>query len=214
VKFEQYNSIFSDFDCFLAKPSNLSGNIIEPQLENIADAHELIVSHPLKSNARFILKYNNTPFMLEDTMLVINCFSKKENRTVGLPGHDTKNWWNNLGNEGVLYFLENETDRTAFFMCTIGVLIESGIYIYASEKVEGTIAYNIAFSEKAYEQLPETNPFYFHQIFIPSGANETYACMQANEFKQFDYRRKCVQKIIKKMNEVVSKKSKQLRLFE
>lgn len=213
IKLSQYQFIFNDYGLKLITPSKLPQNITEPQLEDISDTEELIVAHPLKSMSRFVLKYNYTPLFIEDTMLVIDAFSRKDNSTAGLPGPDTKNWWKNLGNEGILHLLKNEKNRKSTFMCTIGVLIDKGVYCYATHKLNGSIAKNVIYAKESFDTFPKTNPYFFHQIFIPDHSSTTLANMNSDEFMTHDYRRQCAKKIYSKFIKRKQDSVRQLELF-
>ena len=58
-----------------------------------------------------------------------------------------------------------------------------------------------------------TYPFFFHLIFIPDGANKTLAEMDAFEYAKYDYMRKGIVDMLKKMNSKVNS-PKQYTIFD
>ena len=213
VKYRQYKEIFKSLNVSLIQAPSLT-KLIEPQIENEEDIWDLIVSHPLKLTARFVAKKNLFPFILEDTMLSIDALSNRESGGIGLPGSDTKNWWKNLGNEGILKLLRDEKNRGATFICTMGAIIGNSQYCFATSKIRGKISNEIRFSESSYSNFPKTNPYFFHMIFIPEGISKTYAEMNVSEFKKFDYRRKCATLLYRKLLRNDYGYSVQLSLFD
>lgn len=177
----------------------LSQNIklTEPQVDkaSLIDERNLVES-PLKLASRFIEKTSSIPFYVEDTMLFIEYFNKDFNENPELPGHDTKRWWRQLGDNGIVKILGSSTKRRARFVSQIGAYIGKGKYIYGRGSVEGTISMEPRISEVSLSQVPGTYPFFFHSIFIPYGSEKTLAEMNLFEFSQHDYVRKCVQNFI------------------
>ncbi|MFL5381865.1 MAG: non-canonical purine NTP pyrophosphatase [Longimicrobiaceae bacterium] len=212
IKLAQYREIFSSFGLSIVRAPNV-GRLIEPQLESELDDPDFVVSHPLKFASRFIIQRNAVPYVTEDTMLVIDALSRTPGGATGLPGADTKNWWHNLGNEGLLKILRDEHNRAATLSCTIGALLGSGDYSFATFAVRGEISHEVRDAPAAYTQLPRTNPYYFHKIFIPNGSVRTFAEMEADEFESFDYRRGCVTKLLSEIGDKMASLPTQLSLL-
>lgn len=203
IKLKQYSQIFSDFGYEISQGMVINNTLIEPQFD--VDSEEGItslVSHPLRLAARFISKNKQIPYIIEDTMLLIEPLSKGFVLDAGLPGADTKNWWINLGTEGLLELMKNHTNRKAKFICQIGAYLGPGNYLFASASVEGEIMQNAVISEIAEKEFPRSNPYFFHQIFKPLGSNKGMGEMNANEFKRFDYRKKCAEVFVKKLTKI------------
>lgn len=212
VKFRQYEIIFNDLGFKLLRAPAIN-NLIEPQLdESSSSGYELLVSHPLRMAARFISKSGTIPYLIEDTSLIIDVLSNSKDLKFGLPGADTKNWWNNLGVEGVLDILRNKQNRKARYISVVGVYLGNNNYLFEQSVLEGTISESNRKSEIAEKQVPLTNPFFFHSIFIPEGHNKTLAEMDRKEFPPIDYRRDVARKIAVSLVEFQFQQSSQLKL--
>jgi XTP/dITP diphosphohydrolase len=200
IKFDQYEMIFGNFGYSLYK-APLIINLIEPQLNDEKGDFELLVSHPLRLVARFVSRQGLIPYIVEDTLLIIKAFSNVKNTKFGLPGADTKNWWNNLRNEGLLELMREIDDRDAEFISVIGGYFGGKNYIFSEERASGSISREVLIDASVYNDLPSTNPYFFHSVFIPKGADKTYAQMKKEEFADYDYRRRNVQKFLKQLQE-------------
>jgi len=189
IKFNQYKILFNPLGYEL-RSAPIINNLIEPQLTDSENSdYDLLVSHPLRLAARFLSKQNLIPYLIEDTILIINCFSNSQNIKFGLPGADTKNWWKNLGSEGILKLMKNEENRNAQFTSILGAYLGKNNYAFSKYSIEGKISDKIKSKKISFNQIPHTNPHYFHNIFIPKGARKTYAEMDKIAFKKYDYRR-------------------------
>lgn len=212
VKFNHYRVIFSDLG-FDFRKGPIITHLIEPQLnDSDSDGYDLLVAHPLRLAARFLSRKGLLPYVIEDTLLVISAFSNPKNPKYGLPGADTKNWWTNLGIDGVLKMLQSSKDRSAFFVSVIGSYVGGNEYLFSSHRVDGSIAHERRISDVCMSQVPETNPFFFHSVFIPRGAGKTYAEMEREEFKEYDYRRINAMKFSHQLSEFNWATSSQLEL--
>lgn len=199
VKFNQYKVIFSDYGYNLIKAPAII-NLIEPQLnDELGSEFELLVSHPLRLVARFVSKRKLIPYFIEDTLLIVKAFSNSKETKFGLPGADTKNWWNNLGTKGLLSLMENANDRSAEYISILGAYLGEKNYLFSEKKVLGTISKKELIDKVSEENIPYTNPYFFHSIFIPKGSSKTYAQMNKEEFKKYDYRRQNVKKFISEL---------------
>lgn len=210
VKLGQYAHIFNSLDIELYQAPQVS-NLIEPQIEDdTPEGLNLLVAHPLRIAARFIVKHSLMPYMLEDTSLVIDDLSNPEATKIGLPGPYTKSWWNNLGLDGVLHILRDSDCRTAEFTAILGVYLGGSDYIFSRGTMKGTISNAIRVSKVCEDQVPATNPFHFHSIFIPEGADKTIAQMDENEFVKYDYRRKAAVDLCSKISEFEVEQNRQI----
>jgi len=214
VKFDQYAFIFKDFGFDIERATTVASALTEPQYDpSRPDADESMVNHPLRQIARFAEKWGQIPYMIEDTSLVVDALSKKKAGASGLPGADTKSWWRNLGAEGLLRLLENETARSATFYCQIGVYLGRGHYDFARSELRGRIALDARQGEIALRNIPRTNPFFFHSIFEPDGYESTIAELDVETFCEVDYRRKCAANIADRLVKVAIEESRQIQLF-
>nr|WP_321258869.1 non-canonical purine NTP pyrophosphatase [uncultured Pseudodesulfovibrio sp.] len=215
VKLDQYTVIGSDYGIKVEQGVVVSSAMLEPQLDSsLPDGLSTIVTHPLKLSSRFVARKSQIPYMVEDTMMVVDYFSNNNSQgQLGLPGPDTKNWWLNLGAEGLLHLLSGETRRSAKFYCQIGIYCGPGIYITDEFVVNGEISKCVRFSSAAIDDFPRSNPHYFHSIFIPEGSDMTLGEMPSAIFEKYDYRRKCFKSVISKMKSTIAPNSYQLKLF-
>ncbi len=203
VKFNQYSEIFRDLGIEL-KIGSVIDRAIEPQFDDsIKERERLLIEHPLRRASRILRVKTEVPYMIEDTMLVINAFSSKNAGGSGLPGADTKSWWRNLRSEGILKLLGDERERRASFICQIGLYIGEELseqynkpkHIYLRSELLGTITKKIRESDRAKAEVPRSNPFYFHTIFQPEGCHFSLAEMSGEDFAKVDYRRKCAEQV-------------------
>jgi len=197
VKFAQYERIFQDHSIELRRGTAISSALVEPQVDYSGEGQAIsVVSHPLRQAARFAAKAHQVPYLIEDTMLFIAAFSKDFENLVGLPGPDTKNWWHNLGAQGVLRLLEDCPDRRATFACQLGLYLGESRYAFAFASLRGSLSLSVRESQAAYDDRPVSNPYYFHQIFVPDGDTRTIAEMPGVDFARVDYRRRCVERLL------------------
>jgi len=199
IKFNQYEKIFSDLGIELIQVQKFSNILIEPQGGD--DIHR-VVTHPLKLAARFVAQQGQIPFMIEDTMLFLEPFSKRYMEYYGLPGADTKNWWNNLGIDGFLELLDGQKSRNALFFCKIGAYFGGQFYQFAEAFKPGIISEEVRVSKEAELGMPVSNPEYFHSVFIPEGSTKTMGEMGPDVFPEYDYRRECAKNLVDKINSV------------
>ena len=215
VKYSQYKPIFSEYGIDLRRGTAITSVLVEPQADYTLDPAGIsIISHPLRQAARFVAKMGQLPYMIEDTMLFIGDLSKDLEHFVGLPGADTKNWWHNLGVNGVLRVLRNATNRRAAFTCQLGVYLGGSNYVFARATLLGSISYEARSSQIARDEVPFSNPFFFHEIFVPENEERTLAEMSGKEFSHHDYRRRCVKSLFSELLKtgVKLKEDKQLCL--
>lgn len=214
VKFDQYSSIFQELDFDIQRATTVASALAEPQYDPEHPGAELsLVNHPLRQVARFAEKWGQLPYMVEDTMLVIDALSKEKSGPAGLPGADTKNWWRNLEVEGVLRLLRDETHRSATFYCQIGVYLGQGKYDFVQSELKGRIATESRESPDAVANTPKTNPFYFHKIFEPENYSKTIAELGIEDFQRIDYRRRCACKIAERLKKDSIEQRRQMQLF-
>jgi inosine/xanthosine triphosphate pyrophosphatase family protein len=214
VKFDQYSSIFRVLGFTLYRATTVASALAEPQFDPEHPSGELsLVNHPLRQVARFAEKWGQLPYMVEDTMLVIDALSNEKSGPAGLPGADTKSWWRNLQAEGVLRLLRDQAHRSATFYCQIGVYLGQGKYAFAQSNLKGCISTEVRESADALANFPNTNPFYFHTIFQPEGSPKTIAELGSDEFQIIDYRRQCASKIVERLSEDLIEARRQMELF-
>jgi inosine/xanthosine triphosphate pyrophosphatase family protein len=196
VKFRQYAHIAVDYDILVLRGTVISSALTEPQGSS-SDIRQMsnLVFHPLRLSARFVSTAGQIPYFVEDTMLVIDGISNHQAGHIGLPGPDTKNWWLNLGAKGVLKLVEDLNDRSARYICQIGIYYGAGHYSYHQAETRGFITSEERVLDDSLRTFPATNPYFFHSIFGLTPAGPTLAELDADAFKAHDYRRACFQKV-------------------
>lgn len=215
VKFRQYKPIFAEYGIELRRGTAITSVLVEPQADYTVDPAGIsIISHPLRQTARFVAKMGQLPYMIEDTMLFIGDLSKDIERFIGLPGADTKNWWHNLGSQGVLRILKNAVTRRAAFACQLGVYLGGSTYVFARATLFGSISLEARVSQIARDEVPLSNPYFFHEIFVPENEERTLAELSGRDFSHHDYRRRCVTSLFSELLKtgVKLEEDRQLRL--
>jgi inosine/xanthosine triphosphate pyrophosphatase family protein len=205
VKFAQFRYIFSKKNIDV-EPVSLCTEITEPQADIGTDSgvnfFEFIVKYPLLANALHINNRNKVspciPFMLEDTMMFVDEFSKNSSKGIGLPGADTKNWWKMFRSKKLLDLMRCTSNRRACLVSCIGLYVGTKDIFYGLGITQGEISLEEKESPQAYSDLPASNPYYFHSIFVPQGASKTLAEMGGEEFCLYDYRHKSVNDLMSK----------------
>ena len=130
----------------------------------------------------------------------INCFSEDTGLEVialnGEPGvksaryaGDNKSFESNIGK--LLDNLKNVTDRDAQFRTVICLIYEAKYNIFEGV-CKGTII----------AQRQGTHGFGYDSVFIPEGADKTFAEMSLKEKNVFSHRRKAIEKLILYLKEV------------
>lgn len=201
-KLQQYSYLFRCYGIAL-KRLHLVTALTEPQVEGFGEASEqALVAEPLKWFSRFAARANTYPIVIEDTMLFIEHFNEDFAEQPILPGADTKRWWSALGSDGVLRVMKGSRRRQAKYVCQLGVNIGPRSYRVFRSELLGRIATRARSSQEAIDEFPYTNATFFHSIFIPDGIQKTLAQLEACEFREFDYRRHCVELAVEEIHRV------------
>ncbi|HBT5153321.1 TPA: hypothetical protein MB809_005322, partial [Klebsiella pneumoniae] len=130
-----------------------------------------------------------------------------------LPGLDTKRWWRQLGNDGVLRLLSRSKKRKAKYVSQIGCYLNAKQYYFGRGELHGIIAQIPCISEESKVNFPKTNPWFFHQIFIPDGFDVPLSLLSASDFTMVDYRRKALENLLNNLHDNIHGDSDQLRLI-
>lgn len=208
-KKQQFKWLFSLYNLKLDF-YDLGSELIEPQVDNIpGQSLELLVRYPLKNAARFI---NKVPFFVEDTSLYIEEFNSDFDNAPELPGQDTKRWWRQLKNEGVLKLLGNSKKRKARYVSLIGCFFGPGSYVVGKSEINGRIADEAKSSENSEQRFPKTNPWFFHQIFIPEGYSKQLSLLNQQDFTIIDYRRKALEDLLVNVKQEIIKSGEQTEI--
>lgn len=124
------------------------------------------------------------PLFVEDVSLAFEALGK-------LPGTYINDFWQVLGNGGLMALLDGKVKRSAVAQTTI-------VYIDAEAKEHvfiGVINGEISKSPRG------SNGFGWDPIFIPSGSKKTYAEMSNEEKNKHSMREKALKKMGKWLNE-------------
>ncbi|WP_082383532.1 non-canonical purine NTP pyrophosphatase [Frigoribacterium sp. RIT-PI-h] len=193
VKKSQYAHLFRRWG-LNTQISNLSRWAYEPQVDGDGtDEERALVEAPLRHIAKLSARANSFPIVVEDTMLFIEHFNRDYLRPL-LPGPDTKRWWGALGSDGLLDLMRGSKRRRARFVAQLGISYESGSYQTFRAEVDGFISEQSRDSEAQQRNFPFSNPFNFHNIFVPIGSELAYSEMDPGTFRRHDYRTACVDK--------------------
>ncbi len=112
-----------------------------------------------------------SPVFVEQTGLYLEAWNK-------LPGGLTDLFWERLNLDGFLKLLENEDNRRAEAITTIGYCDGRKIYVFEG-KINGTIAH----------EPRGKNGTQWDPVFIPEGESRTFAEMQPEEKAKISMRR-------------------------
>jgi XTP/dITP diphosphohydrolase len=113
----------------------------------------------------------NLPVFVDDASLAFNALN-------GLPGTYMGDFLKAVGNEGLIEFLANKSDRSAVARSTISYVNEKGEVQTFVGEIEGEIT----------TEPRGTNGFGWDPIFIPKGFDKTFAEMSAEEKNQCSMR--------------------------
>ena len=195
IKFQQYAHIAAALGITILRGMVISSALMEPQgSSNDVRQMSNLVFHPLRLSARFIATSGQLPYFVEDTMLVIDGLSNHGAGHIGLPGPDTKNLWLNLGASGLLDLIAGLQNRSARFICQIGVLYGAGNYSYHQAETRGFITRSVRINDNSHKMFPATNPHFFHSIFGLTPDGPSLAELDSETFPLYDYRKACFEK--------------------
>lgn len=155
----------------------LPGEKIEIQSNNLMD----IAFYSAIENYKKLRK----PLLVEDAGLFIEALN-------GFPGPYSSYVYKTLGVNGILKLMENESNRRAYFLSAV-VLIYEPYIIRVEERVYGNITYNARGSRG----------FGFDPIFVPEGAEKTFAEMSIDEKNKYSHRAKAVSKAFDKLQRLL-----------
>lgn len=143
-------------------------DIIEPQADTSAEV--------AKVKARQAYKMLKQPVLVDDSSFHISVLG-------GFPGPYIKYMLTTIGIDGIISFMKDKTDRSAYFLSSLVYIDESGKeYLFEDAPYYGTITpeiddYN---SERAWSEL--------YKIFIPDGGDKVLARMTDEDHLRVDGR--------------------------
>ncbi len=162
-KVEEANNVLADTGICLEQAP---GYKYELQLDSLTD----IALHAALEAYRLLGK----PLVVEDAGLFINALS-------GFPGPYSSYVYQTIGVEGVLRLLEGIGDRSAYFLSSVAVIYPPLINTYTG-RVDGWIT----------EKPRGSRGFGFDPIFVPRGADKTFAEMSVDEKNRYSHRAKAL----------------------
>ncbi|NOZ89276.1 MAG: RdgB/HAM1 family non-canonical purine NTP pyrophosphatase, partial [Crenarchaeota archaeon] len=118
-----------------------------------------------------------TPVAVEDAGLFVDALS-------GFPGPYSSYVYKTIGVHGILRLLEGEENRAARFVSVIAYAGPWGVQLFRGE-VKGSIA----------AEPRGSGGFGFDPIFIPEGADKTFAEMNIEEKNMYSHRARAARKL-------------------
>ena len=138
--------------------------------------------------ARFVHSHYGYNCLSDDTGLEIDCLGGAPGVMSARFAGEEKNSTNNI--RKVLDLMQNETNRKARFRTVIALIINNKEYFFEGI-CEGKIT-----TERSGEK-----GFGYDPVFIPNGANTTFANMDIEEKNKYSHRKKATQQLIDFLNQ-------------
>lgn len=136
-------------------------DIIEPQADTATEVARV--------KAREAYRQLGQPVVVDDSSFHITALG-------GFPGPYIKYMISTIGAEGILDFMKDHADRSAYFLSTLVYIDETGTeHIFEDEPYRGTIA------PMALEQNSATAWSDLHRLFIPDGTDKFLAQLTDDE---------------------------------
>lgn len=140
--------------------------IIEPQADTSTEV--------ALSKVRQAYKIIKKPLLVDDSSFHISVLG-------GFPGPYIKYMISTIGVDGILSFMKDKADRSAYFLSSLVFIDESGKeHVFEEEPYYGVIAHEVDDyeSEKAWGDL--------HKIFIPAGTDKVLIRLTDEERLEID----------------------------
>ena len=167
------------FDILTLKQAGIDIDIPEPHgtLEENAKEKAITIYH-----------MTNTACFSEDTGLEVFSLDGEPGVHSARYAGEERSFQKNI--DKLLHNLENKEDRTAQFRAVVCLIIEGNIDFF-----EGICKGRIIAEKRG------TEGFGYDPIFIPDGAEKTFAEMSMEEKNVYSHRRKAVDKLVKFLNQ-------------
>lgn len=143
--------------------SRLLGIEVEAMKVPLPEVQGLDVREVARAKALAAFEQIGRPVLVDDSGIEFSAWS-------GLPGALTSWFMDTVGNDGLIQMLTGFTDRDARVVTALGYCTASGVQV-----VDGVVSGHIAASPVG------TNGFGYDPIFIPNGAQKTFAEMSDDE---------------------------------
>ncbi|RYF80837.1 MAG: RdgB/HAM1 family non-canonical purine NTP pyrophosphatase [Chitinophagaceae bacterium] len=154
---------------------------------DIPEPHDTLEANA-KEKAVTIYHLTNTACFGEDTGLEVDALNGEPGVRSARYAGDDKLFQNNI--EKLLFHLKDKQNREAQFRTVICLIIEGNIEFF-----EGICKGRIIAAQKGKEG------FGYDPVFVPDGAEKTFAEMSLEEKNQYSHRRKAVDKLVSFLNQ-------------
>jgi len=154
---------------------------------DIPEPHDTLEANA-KEKAVTIYHLTNTACFGEDTGLEVEALNGEPGVRSARYAGDDKLFQNNI--EKLLFHLKDKQNREAQFRTVICLILEGNIEFF-----EGICKGRIIAAQKGKEG------FGYDPVFVPEGAEKTFAEMSLEEKNQYSHRRKAVDKLVSFLNQ-------------
>ena len=154
---------------------------------DIPEPHDNLEANA-KEKAMTIYHMTDTACFSEDTGLEVDTLNGEPGVKSARYAAEDKLFSNNI--EKLLFHLRDKENRKAQFRTVICLILEGNIEFF-----EGICEGQIISEQKGSEG------FGYDPIFVPDGANKTFAEMSLEEKNQYSHRRKAVDKLVSFLNQ-------------
>ena len=154
---------------------------------DIPEPHDTLEANA-KEKAVTIYHMTNTACFSEDTGLEVEALNGEPGVKSARYAGEDKSFQNNI--DKLLFHLQGKEDRKAQFRTVICLIMEGNIEFF-----EGVCEGQIISEQKGKEG------FGYDPIFVPDGAEKTFAEMSLEEKSQYSHRRKAVDKLVSFLNQ-------------
>lgn len=172
--------IGNKFDVISLKQAGIDIDIPEP--------HDTLEDNAIEKSST-IYKLTKTDCFSEDTGLEVNALNGEPGVKSARYAGDVRDFSKNI--EKLLSELGNENNRKARFRTVISLIINKEQHLF-----EGICEGDINYSPKG------SNGFGYDSVFVPTGANRTFAEMTMEEKNAFSHRKKATEKLVLFLNKL------------
>lgn len=160
------------------------GHSVAHQKVDLDEIQSLDIAEVIAHKAQEAYKIIGKTVLVEDVGLSFNAFGGK------LPGTLIKWFLTEVGNEGMLKMLDGYEDRSAYTSICYGLYDGKTLHTFEG-RTDGSIAPEIRHSGTDGWR----GSLSWNSIFIPEGADRTYAQMTDDELMQYSHRAKAISKL-------------------
>lgn len=153
----------------------------------------------LRFGAEFLRGRFARPFVVEDTEVKIEAYS--HDGSVNYPGFDIKRWWKIITFEEIDLKCRQAGTRRVSQTSTVCLSVPGLKLYFWRNTIRGEIAYERATASDT-TQAPWLNSLDFGSIFVPEGAGKPFGSMELAESIRFDFRKRCIDHLAKKIREI------------